>query len=139
MEWFSFDGIPWWGVLVAFVVTFAFGWFYYSPAGVFPVWKRLGKIEDSDVENANMGVAFGGTFLANVLGIIVLAMLMVGLGVDGWAAGLTFGAVIGVVFRGGAHALHNGFAARHPGVTLLDTLHDTVALALSGMILALFM
>ena len=41
MEWFTFDGIPWWGVFVAFVVTFAFGWFYYSPAGVFPVWKRL--------------------------------------------------------------------------------------------------
>ena len=47
--------------------------------------------------------------------------------------------MIGLVLRGGAHALHNGFAARHPGVTLLDALHDTVALALSGLILALFM
>ncbi|WP_084076950.1 DUF1761 domain-containing protein [Demequina sp. NBRC 110057] len=139
MEWLSFDGVPWWGVLVAFLVTFVFGWFYYSPAGLFPLWSRLGRIEQKDVENAPMAVAFGGTIAANVLGVILLAVLMVGLGIDDWGAGLAFGAVVGLVFRGGAHALHNGFAARHPGVTALDALHDTVALGLSGLVLALFM
>jgi hypothetical protein len=31
--------------------------------------------------------------------------------------------------------MHNGFAARHPGVTLLDLAHDTIALAIAGAVL----
>jgi hypothetical protein len=48
------------------------------------------------------------------------------------------GAILGFVFRGGAHAIHNGFAARDWRVTLIDTAHDTVGLAVAGAILALF-
>jgi hypothetical protein len=82
-----------------------------------------------------MGVAFGGTFLGNAFGIILLALLMPALGVEGSLAGLGLGALLGLVFRGGAHAVHNGFALRHPGVTALDALSDTVSLAIAGAIL----
>lgn len=138
MDWLTFDGVNWLGVLVAFVVSFAMGWWWYSPAGFFPVWKRLGKISGEDMENANMGAAFGGTLIANVLGVLVLAMLMNGLGASGWVGGLVLGAIVGFVYRAGAHAIHNGFALRHPGVTLIDGLHDTVGLALAGVILGMF-
>ena len=61
-----------------------------------------------------MGVAFGGTILANLLGVILLAVLMVQLGAESWLDGLVLGAIIGLVYRAGAHALHNGFAMRSP-------------------------
>jgi len=137
MEWLSFDGVNWLAVLVAFVVTFAFGWWWYSPAGLFKPWKKAAGITSEQMENASMGVAFGGTIVANALGVILLAVLMGGLGVDGWWQGALFGAVLGLVFRGGAHALHNGFAIRSPKITLIDAAHDTLALALAGLVLGL--
>ncbi len=135
MGWIDFGAVTWWAVAVAFLVAFVFGWFWYSPRGFFPLWARLGKISDEDMKNANMGIAFGGTVVGNLLGVLLVALLMPALGIEGWLAGLAFGALVGLVFRGGAHAIHNGFATRHPGVTLIDLAHDTIALALVGAIL----
>jgi hypothetical protein len=137
-DWLSFGGVNWLGILVAFIATFALGWFWYSNAGFFPLWKRLGKITDEQIKNADMGVAFGGTALFNALGVILLAMLMAALHVTGVGGGAVLGAILGLVFRGGAHAIHNGFAIRDPRITLIDAASDTVSLALAGAILALF-
>ena len=138
MDWLSFEGVNWLAVAIAFVVSFAFGWWYYSPAGLWNVWKRAAKVTGEQMEGANMGVAFGGTIIANLLGVILLAVLMVQLEIATWWEGALFGAIIGLVYRAGAHALHNGFAMRSPKVTLLDGIHDVVALALAGLVLGLF-
>lgn len=135
MEWLSFGGVTWWAVGLAFVVTFVLGWLWYSPQGFFPVWARLGKLDLKAMGETNMVPTFLQTTVANALGVIVLAVLIVALDVDGWVAGLLTGAIIGLVFRAGAHAIHNGFAQRHPGITLIDAAHDTVALAIAGAIL----
>lgn len=138
MDWLTFEGVNWLAVAIAFLASFAFGWWYYSPAGVWKVWTKAAGITGEQMEGASMGVAFGGTIIANLLGVILLAVLMVQLGAETWVDGLLLGAIIGFVYRAGAHALHNGFAIRSPKVTLLDGLHDTVALALAGVILGLF-
>ncbi len=135
MGWIDVGAVTWWAVGVAFLAAFVFGGFWYSPQGFFPVWARLGKISDEDMKNANMGVAFGGTVVGNLLGVVLMALMLPALGSEGWLAGLAVGALVGFVFRGGAHAIHNGFAARHPGVTLIDVAHDTIALAIVGAIL----
>jgi len=138
MEWLSFEGVDWLAVAIAFGVSFAFGWWYYSPAGVWKVWKRAAKVTDADMEGASMGVAFGGTIVANALGVILLSVLMVRLDAATWPDGLVLGAMLGLVYRAGAHAIHNGFAMRSPVVTALDGLHDVVALGLAGALLGLF-
>jgi len=138
MDWLTFEGVNWIGVAVAFIVSFAFGWWYYSPAGLWKVWRRAAKVENVDMENQPMAVAFGGTIIANLLGVILLAVLMVQLPADSWQDGLVLGALIGLVYRGGAHAIHNGFAMRSPKVTMLDALHDMLALAIAGVVLGLF-
>lgn len=135
MDWLNFAEVNWLAVVIAFVVVFVVGWFWYSPQGFFPLWTRLGKIDRDAVGEANMGVAFGGTFLGTGLGVILTALLLNGLGVEGWVAGMLTGLILGLVYRGGAHAIHNGFALRHPGVTLIDLAHDTVQLAIAGAIL----
>ena len=139
MDWLTFDGVNWLAVALAFIASFAFGWWYYSPAGMWKPWKKAAGITGQQMEGASMGVAFGGTILANLLGVILLAVLMVQIdGVDTWLDGLVLGAIIGIVYRAGAHALHNGFAMRSPKLTLYDGVHDTVALALAGAILGAF-
>ena len=138
MEWLSLDGVPWWSLLLAVVVTFALGWVWYSPVGFFPMWARLGKLTPEDMKSSNMAVAFGGTLAGNILGVVLLGVLISSLGVSGIWQGALLGAVIGLVFRGGAHAVHNGFAARHPGITLIDAAADTVSLAVAGAIIGAF-
>lgn len=137
-DWLTLDGVHWGAVGLAFVATFALGWLWYSNAGFFPLWVRLAKVSDDDMKKANMAVAFGGTAAATVLGVVLLAVLMAATGATTVASGAVLGALVGVVFRGGAHAIHNGFAARHPGVTLIDLAHDTVGLAVAGAILGAF-
>lgn len=137
-DWLTFGGVNWLGVLIAFVTVFALEWFWYSNAAFFPMWRRFGNITEEQMKNANMGVAFGGTALFNALGVIFLAMLMAALHVTGVGGGAALGAILGLVFRGGAHAIHNGFAIRDPRITLIDAASDTVSLALAGAIIALF-
>lgn len=139
MEWLTFSGISWWGVLVAFLASFVFGWVWYSPFAFFPVWSRLGKLDEEKLQNANMAPVFGQMMVGNLLGIVALAMLMAGLGASGVVAGMTLGLVVGVAFRTGAHLVHNGFAQRPGGLTLIDSAHDTLALVIAGAALGLFM
>lgn len=137
MDWLTFEGVDWLAVVVAFVATFVVGFLWYSPKVLFPLWQKHARITDEQMAGANPGAAFGQTIVANILGIILLAVLMAGLGIDDWAGGLVLGALVGLIFRGGAHALHNGFALRSPVVTALDAAHDTLGLALAGLVLGL--
>ncbi len=138
MEWFTLSDVNWLAVLVAFVASFALGWWWYSAAGFWKVWSAKAGVTPEVMEQAPMAVAFGGTIVANVAGVILLEVLMNALGIDTWSGGLAFGALLGLVMRGGAHALHNGFAARPPLITVIDAAHDTAALALAGLVLGLF-
>jgi hypothetical protein len=137
VEWIDLAAVNWMSVALAFVLSFGLGWFWYSPQGLFKPWKRATGITDQQMREADMGLAFTGTVTANLLGVILLAVLMAAADVSGWWQGLVFGAILGLIFRGGAHALHNGFAIRKPIVTLIDAAHDTVALALAGLIIGL--
>ena len=138
MDWFDLGAVNWLAVLVAFVASFAMGWWWYSPAGFWKLWRDKAGVTDELMEGASMGGAFAGTLVANVLGVVLLAVLMNGLGIDSWSGGLALGALVGLIFRGGAHAIHNGFAVRSPAVTLIDAAHDMVGLAIAGTVLGLF-
>ncbi|MDE0573505.1 DUF1761 domain-containing protein [Demequina sp. B12] len=139
MDWLSFSDISWLGVLLAFIATFVLGWLWYSPGLFFKPWQRAVGFTDEDMKDANMAASFGQMILGNALGVIALAVLFVPLGVDSWWAGLLTGAILGVVFRWGAHWVHDGFALRSPLATLIDGAHDTVALAAAGAILGAFL
>lgn len=139
MDWLSLDGVNWWGVVVAFVAAYALGSLWYSRILFFPVWARLGELDMDKLQNSNMVPIFGQMFVGNALGVLALAWLMAGLEVSGWWEGLLLGLIVGVAFRAGAHLVHNGFAQRHSLVTLIDSGHDALSLALAGCALGFFM
>lgn len=138
MDWWDFSALPWWGVVLAFLAAFAFGWLWYSQIAFLPVWARLGSLDEEKLRNANMGAVFGQMMLGNALGVIALAALMLALGVTSVVGGALLGAFVGVAFRAGAHLVHNGFAQRHWGITVIDSVHDTLALAIAGAVLGIF-
>ena len=142
MEWIdlgAFGGTAWIGIALATLSAFAVGMAWYTPKVFGNAW--MGHVGLTAEEAQNMegaGARYGMTAVAAFLTALVLALLMMALDVTSVGGGLLLGAVLGLVFRGGAHVIHNGFAMRSFGLTAIDSGHDIVAMAVAGAILGAF-
>ncbi|GAA3400154.1 DUF1761 domain-containing protein [Pseudarthrobacter polychromogenes] len=137
MDWLSYvSQINWLAVLLAFVASMAIGFVWYMPAVLGKRWMAaIGKTED-DLKNMSGGAGIWlPMMVAAALTAILLAVLIARLGLDNALAGGLFALVMGLVFRAGGHVIHNGFAGRPAAVTLIDSGHDLVAMAVSGAII----
>ncbi|GGI72119.1 DUF1761 domain-containing protein [Pseudarthrobacter scleromae] len=137
MDWLSYvSQINWLAVLLAFVASMAIGFVWYMPAVLGNRWMAaIGKTED-DLKNMGGGAGIWlPMMVAAALTAILLAVLIARLGLDNALAGGLFALVMGLVFRAGGHVIHNGFAGRPAAVTLIDSGHDLVAMAVSGAII----
>jgi dipeptide/tripeptide permease len=137
MDWLSHvSQINWLAVLLAFAATMAIGFVWYMPAVLGNRWMAaIGKTED-ELKNISGGAGIWlPMMVASALTAILLAVLISKLGLDNPLAGAGFALVVGLVFRAGGHLIHNGFAGRPAAVTLIDSGHDLVAMAVSGAII----
>jgi dipeptide/tripeptide permease len=137
MDWLSYvSQINWLAVLLAFLAGMAIGFVWYMPAVLGNRWMAaIGKTED-DLKNMGGGAGIWLPMVAaSALTAILLAVLISKLGLDNALAGAWFALVVGLVFRAGGHLIHNGFAGRPAAVTLIDSGHDLVAMAVSGAII----
>ncbi len=137
MDWLSYvSQINWLAVLLAFVASMAIGFVWYMPAVLGNRWMAaIGKTED-DLKNMSGGAGIWlPMMVAAALTAILLAVLIARLELDNALAGGLLALVMGLVFRAGGHVIHNGFAGRPAAVTLIDSGHDLVAMAVSGAII----
>jgi hypothetical protein len=137
MDWLTYiSQINWLAVLLAFLASMAIGFVWYMPAVLGNRWMAaIGKTED-DLKNMGGGAGIWLPMVAaSALTAILLAVLISKLGLDDALAGAWFALVVGLVFRAGGHLIHNGFAGRPATVTLIDSGHDLVAMAVSGAII----
>lgn len=139
---FLIDTLPtlnWWAVLLAAVSSFAVGAIWYARPVLGRAWmKEIGVDPDNPGERSGMALVFVGVFVASFLTAVVLATIFAGTGTTGLLEGFLVGAVIGLVVRGGAHVIHNGFAGRSATLTTIDVAHDTVAIAIMGAIIGVW-
>ncbi|MBD7980794.1 MULTISPECIES: DUF1761 domain-containing protein [Oerskovia] len=140
MAWLDAIGdLNWWAVLVATASTFLVGFVFYASGALGKRWAGLvGLTEEEMSSSAGAGPRFAATGVASLLTAILLGALILATGVDGLWEGLLFGAVIGLVFRAGAHVIHNGFAHLPTQLTVIDGVHDVIALAVMGAILGVW-
>jgi hypothetical protein len=137
MDWLSdVSQINWLAVLLAFAASMVIGFVWYMPAVLGNRWMAaIGKTEE-DLKNISGGARIWlPMMLAAALTAVLLAVLIARLGLDNAVAGGLFALVAGLVFRAGGHVIHNGFAGRPAAVTLIDSGHDLVAMAVSGAII----
>jgi hypothetical protein len=137
MDWLTYiSQINWLAVLLAFLASMAIGFVWYMPAVLGNRWMAaIGKTED-DLKNMGGGAGIWLPMVAaSALTAILLAVLITKLGLDNALAAALFALVVGLVFRAGGHLIHNGFAGRPATVTLIDSGHDLVAMAVSGAII----
>ncbi len=131
------DQLNWWAVLIAAFVPFPIGFLWYSfDYGYGKRWAKMVGLKKSDIEKSD-GMAMTFTVLAiiAVATAVVLASLMQATGTMGLVDSAFFGIIIGVVLRGGAHFIHNGFARRPAELTMLDVSHDVVSITAMTVIL----
>lgn len=136
----AFDQLNWLAVIFAALSSFAVGFVWYAKS-VFGVrWMKLVGISEKQMNSSEgMTRSFVMTGIASLLTAITLGCLLITTNTEGFLNGLAFGIVIGFVFRAGAHVIHNGFARRSETLTLIDGLHDVVAIAIMGAILGAWM
>lgn len=132
--------LNWWAIILATLSTLPVGYLWYDmKLGVGKRWAALNKIK---VDSANMTDGMAQTFAimlaTSFVTAFVLACLMAALDVRGLWGSLLFGALFGLILRGGAHFIHNGFTKKPMELTLIDAGHDMLSLAVMAIVLGLW-
>src|SRR5450830_198071 len=143
MDWGQALGdVNWWAVLAAALSSFAVGALWYGRALFGKSWMRLAGVSEESINARKEMGGSGGptssylmTAVTAVATAILLAVLLIATGTTGFFPAALLGAVLGLVFRLGAHVIHNGFAGRPLALTGIDGLHDVVAMAVAAGIL----
>ncbi|MEZ2388859.1 DUF1761 domain-containing protein [bacterium RCC_150] len=137
MDWLSsISQLNWLAILLAFLSTMVVGFIWYMPAVLGRRWMQaIGKTEE-DLKNIDGGARIWVPMIvAAAFTSILLAILIRSLNVHGTLAAGFFALVVALIFRAGGHVIHNGFAGRPSAVTLIDSGHDIVAMAIAGSII----
>ncbi|WP_062208484.1 DUF1761 domain-containing protein [Demequina oxidasica] len=139
MDWFSFGDVNWLAVIVATVAQFVVGAVWYHPKVVGRGWMKQVGLSEQDIASADGGPGrYVATGVVAFVTAVVMNVLMWELGVGSVIGGIVFGLFVGAVFRLGAHVIHNGFALRGQSLSVIDGLHDMVALAVVGAVIGAF-
>lgn len=125
-----------WAVLVAAVSCFLLGGLWYSPVLFGRAWQREAGLSDEQIQNGNMGLIFGLSFVLCLIAALVFALFLgprppmsLGLGA-GFAAGLCWvSASFGVNYL---------FERKSLKLFLINAGYHTMQFTLIGLILALW-
>jgi flagellar biosynthesis protein FlhB len=100
--------------------------------------KSLGLTKE-DADNAEgLGGAFLISLVSGLLKAIFIALMMVATSISGVWQGACFGAIVAVVFVVTSLGYYNGFARTSKKLTLINTAHSIVELALMGAVIGAF-
>ena len=129
----SLAGINWLAVVVATVIAFAVGGFWYSKALCGNTWLQEVGLTEEAVSNVNMPRTFGGTFVLQFLAVTALAVLI---GPDSsWQDGLQTGLLVGVFWVATAYGITYLFEQRSLRLFLINAGYNIVLFAIVGTVI----
>ena len=138
MAWFDLGDVSWLGVAVATLAAFTFSFVWYHPRALGTVWARA---VGADFADLRARVATRGAVAVVVLAATatVMCVLQAELLVVSIGGGLLFGAVLGALLRLAWGLMHGENESRPIALTVIDGVHDVLALALIGAVLGAFL
>lgn len=136
----AIDQLNWWAIILATLSTLPVGYIWYDmKLGAGKRWAELNKIKvNSKDAGEGMAQTFAVMLATSLITAVILACLMIAVDVRGFWESLLFGTIFGVVFRGGAHFIHNGFTKKPMELTLIDAGHDMVSIAVMVTVLGMW-
>jgi len=131
-----FAAINWLSVIVAALVAFAIGGFWYSPMLFGDVWAKELDLSDQDIKNANMPLIYG---LAFVLSLIGASFLDVFIGRKATLfSGLITGLIVAVAWVSTSFGINYLFSRKSFKLFLIDAGYFLVFFPVIGAILGLW-
>mgnify|MGYP003505857628 FL=1 len=128
--------VNWLEIIGAALVGFAIGGVWYGP--VFgKAWQRLSGLSDEAVQNANMAVIFGGTFVLNLLASLMLAHMFSAAGNPGLRISTQMGFGIGLFFVATSIGVNYLFSRKPLKLFFIDAGYWIVAYAAMGLVFGL--
>src|SRR5690606_24898948 len=102
-------------VILATLSSFIVGFIWYSETVFGKIWMKLVGLNQSDLSNnPNMGRTFAVTGVFSFFTAVTLGCLLIITNTTGLIDSKLFAFTLGLVFRAGAHVIHNGFAHSSP-------------------------
>ena len=125
-----------WAVPAASVAAWIFGAVWYGVLG--KAWMRAQGIDPESCKDKKMPLGpMAASFGAVLLMALGLLHLMNRLALHRWNEGLFSGLMLGVVFVATTILVNNLFQGRKLMLTVIDSLHWIIVLAIEGLVLAL--
>lgn len=136
----TIDVLNWWAIIVATLSTMPVGFVWYDlKLGFGKRWAKLNGLSEKELSSSKgMGKTFAVMLVTSFITAFLMACLISATEVEGFTNSLVFGLLFGIVFRGGAHFIHNGFTRKPMELTLIDVGHDMLSLTVMAVILGLW-
>lgn len=136
----DYSSVNYLAVLVCAAVAFFIGFLWYSPMLFSKVWQKEADITPEKIKSANMVQIFGSSFVlmfVMILGLDVL-LSMTAQTDGGFMGGFTFGLWVGVFFVAGSYGINILYQNKSLKLWLIDSVYQTLFLAVSGGILSIW-
>jgi len=140
MNWIvELQNINYVGVAVATITSYVLGFAWYHWAVFGKAWANaLGLTKEQADNTEGLGGAFAVSLISGLTKTIFIAFLMSATNTFGVLNGAFFGAVIATIFTVTSLGYYNGFARTPSKLTLINSAHSFVELALIGAIIGIF-
>lgn len=124
---------------VAGIAAFVLGMLWYSLL-FGKIWQKELGFTDEYIQNGNMGVIFGSSFVLMVLMALGLALLITPQlgGAANWQLGAHHGLIAGVLFVGGSMGINYLYQRRSIKLWLIDAGYQICFLVIMGTIIGLW-
>jgi flagellar biosynthesis protein FlhB len=126
-------------VAIATIVSYVlgFGWYHWAIFG--EAWSNaLGLTKEEADNTEGLGGAFVMSLISGLTKTILIALLMSVTNISGVLNGAFFGAAIATVLTVTSLGYYNGFARIPSKLTLINSAHSVVELALIGAVSGMF-
>ncbi|MEW6995745.1 DUF1761 domain-containing protein [Colwelliaceae bacterium MEBiC 14330] len=126
-------------VAVATIVSYVlgFGWYHWAIFG--EAWANaLGLTKEEADNTEGLGGAFVMSLISGLTKTILIALLMSATNISGVLSGAFLGAAIATVLTVTSLGYYNGFARTPSKLTLINSAHSVVELALIGAVIGMF-
>lgn len=133
-----FSQINYLAVLVAAILYFVIGAMWYAPQLLGNAWMRERGLKPEDIQGGANPALLGTTFVALLVGALVMGYVVTASGTTGLVAGLITGLLVGAGFAATTIGITFLYEARSLKLFLIDTGYHLTGFAIAGILLSLW-
>ena len=114
-----------------------FAWYHWAVFG--ETWANALDLSKEQADNTEgLGGAFAISLLSGLTKTILIALLMSATNISTAFNGSLFGAALATIFTVTSLGYYNGFARMPSKLTIINSAHSVVELALIGLVIGIF-